>query len=508
MLRWQIRLVKKIYIILDLLAVIIGYYVLTFRWNQIIGDKDSVLNSLETIGYISIIAIVYFSIFNFIELYDSYIKSTKAISLRLLAKSILAFAPSYFLSYGLLLLMISEYTHLDHLQFNAGFFVSSVFFKGIYGHMRLARTMDEKKTHHILVLGQSANGAQYVDAMHKHYYLHHSIVGFLHIKNPPKNREKGSAPTRRSGAHLSRIDEFGNIDSSVECNVFDMVFDTLHYWGGLEELEKVVNNHAVDELVVTRSLSYDERLEDALKPFQRRGITITMLLKRHNFRTVHATVAMIENIPALKFHTVSLDEGQLMAKRVLDVIGSLVGMVLFGITYLIFAPLIKLESKGPVIFKQDRVGKNGRVFKIHKFRTMCDDAEVIKKDLAANNEIRGHMFKMMNDPRVTRIGNFLRKTSLDELPQFYNVLMGQMSLVGTRPPTLDEVKEYQTHHYKRLSIIPGITGMWQISGRSAITDFEEVVQLDNSYIDNWTIWRDLKIIAKTVVVVLRRQGSH
>ncbi len=508
MLRWQIKLVKSIYILLDLVAVSIGYFVLFSRWNQITGNRASVLNDLETIGYISIIVIVYFSIFSFIELYDSFLKSTKAISLRLIAKSILGFVTAYFLSYGILLLMIADYAHADHLRFNAGFLVSSILFKAVYGHMRLARNLDDKKMDHILVLGQSANGAQYIDAMHRHDYLHHAIVGFLHIKNPPRNRKKGSAPIRRSNASLSYIDESGRLETKTECNVCEMVYDTLNYFGGLEELEKVVDEYAVDELVVTRSLSYDERLEDALKPFQRRGITITMLLKRHNFRTVHATVAMIEDIPALKFHTVSLDEGQLLAKRVLDVVGSLVGMVLFGVAYLIFAPLIKLESKGPVLFTQDRVGKNGRVFKIYKFRSMCDDAEVIKKELAASNEVRGHMFKMTNDPRVTRMGRFLRKTSLDELPQFYNVLMGHMSLVGTRPPTVAEVKEYQTHHYKRLSIIPGITGMWQISGRSAITDFEEVVQFDNSYIENWTIWRDIKIIAKTVVVVLRRRGSH
>ncbi len=160
-----------------------------------------------------------------------------------------------------------------------------------------------------------------------------------------------------------------------------------------------------------------------------------------------------------------------------------------------------METPGPVIFKQNRVGKNGRIFEVWKFRSMGVNAEAEKAALMANNEMSGHMFKMSNDPRVTRIGAFIRKTSIDELPQFYNVLRGDMSLVGTRPPTVNEVKEYELHHHKRISITPGITGNWQVSGRSDIEDFEEVVKLDEEYIRDWTIWKDFWILFKTVLVV-------
>ena len=151
---------------------------------------------------------------------------------------------------------------------------------------------------------------------------------------------------------------------------------------------------------------------------------------------------------------------------------------------------------------------NGRIFKLYKFRSMYIDAEERKKELASQNEMSGDlMFKLKNDPRVTKIGKFLRKASIDEFPQFLNVLKGDMSLVGTRPPTVDEVRHYKSYHRRRISIKPGITGMWQVSGRNAITNFDEVVTLDTKYIDQWSVWLDLKIIIKTVFVVLAKRGA-
>ena len=172
-------------------------------------------------------------------------------------------------------------------------------------------------------------------------------------------------------------------------------------------------------------------------------------------------------------------------------------------------PIIKIKSPGPVFFSQIRVGKNGKKFKIYKFRSMYMDAEERKKELMEKNKIQdGLMFKMDNDPRIIKgIGNFIRKTSLDEFPQFWNVLKGDMSLVGTRPPTVDEWEKYEVHHRKRLAIKPGITGMWQVSGRSGITDFEKVVELDTEYITNWNLGLDLKLLWRTVVVVFRGEGS-
>jgi len=178
-----------------------------------------------------------------------------------------------------------------------------------------------------------------------------------------------------------------------------------------------------------------------------------------------------------------------------------------GAAFIIFAPVIYIQSPGPIFFTHYRVGTNGRRFKIYKFRSMYMDAEARKKELMVQNKMTGLMFKMDNDPRVTPIGRFLRKSSIDELPQCLNILRGDMSLVGTRPPTVEEYEQYKFHHKSRLAARPGLTGMWQVSGRSDITDFEEVVKLDTEYIKNWTLGLDLKIIIKTVGVVLGRVGS-
>ena len=191
----------------------------------------------------------------------------------------------------------------------------------------------------------------------------------------------------------------------------------------------------------------------------------------------------------------------------MDIVGSIIGLVITLIAFIIFAPIIKIQSPGPVFYKQIRIGKNGRRFTFYKFRSMYVDADKRKKELMEANEMDGNMFKMEDDPRIIPIGRFMRKYSIDELPQFFNVLKGDMSLVGTRPPTEDEYEMYKFHHKARLGFKPGLTGMWQISGRSDITNFEDVVAYDTEYIANWNIWLDIKILFKTIGVVLSGKGS-
>lgn len=198
---------------------------------------------------------------------------------------------------------------------------------------------------------------------------------------------------------------------------------------------------------------------------------------------------------------------KLLVKRMMDIVGGLAGVMLLLVLTIFIAPAIRLESKGPVFYAQTRVGKNGRRFKIYKFRSMYQDADERKKELMKQNELDGPMFKMENDPRITKVGKVLRRTSLDEFPQFINVLKGDMSLVGTRPPTEDEFEQYEAKHKARLSMTPGLTGLWQVSGRSNIRDFEEVVNLDMQYIDEWSIGKDIRILLKTVLVVLTNKGA-
>ncbi len=199
---------------------------------------------------------------------------------------------------------------------------------------------------------------------------------------------------------------------------------------------------------------------------------------------------------------------KLFLKRAMDIAGSLVGLLITGVAYMIVAPVIRKQAPGPIFFSQERVGQNGRRFKLYKFRSMYVDAEARKAELMEQNEMDGLMFKMKDDPRIFPFGKVMRKYSIDELPQFWNVLKGDMSLVGTRPPTVDEFEQYDVHHKARLGYKPGITGLWQVSGRSDITDFEEVVRLDTSYITEWSLGLDFAILVKTIQVVISGKGSE
>lgn len=192
-------------------------------------------------------------------------------------------------------------------------------------------------------------------------------------------------------------------------------------------------------------------------------------------------------------------------KRSIDIVGSLIGLVILALVFIPVAIAIKLDSDGPIFFFQKRYGLQGKPFYICKLRSMVKDADQLKAQVS--NEANGLVFKNKNDPRVTRVGRFLRKTSIDELPQFWNVLMGDMSLVGTRPPTEDEVKQYSAFHWQRLNVKPGITGEWQVNGRSNIKDFDQIVQLDLQYQLKWSPLYDLALIGKTIFVICARTGA-
>jgi lipopolysaccharide/colanic/teichoic acid biosynthesis glycosyltransferase len=192
-------------------------------------------------------------------------------------------------------------------------------------------------------------------------------------------------------------------------------------------------------------------------------------------------------------------------KRLIDILGALVGLAVTAMIALPIAITIQLDNPGPIFYSQLRCGLKGKTFRIWKFRSMVVEADRLQH--LVTNQATGNIFKNKNDPRITRVGRFLRRTSLDELPQFWNVLTGDMSLVGTRPPTVDEVMRYETHHWERLNTKPGITGEWQANGRSNITDFEDIVRMDIAYQQKWSVIYDLKLIWKTVITVANSHGA-
>ena len=274
-----------------------------------------------------------------------------------------------------------------------------------------------------------------------------------------------------------------------------------------EEIVNYVTKEVVDQVLI--NLPSDKYLVfDYISQFETMGIPVAISIQALEFNTNgYKTIQQLGTMSTVTFSTTFYRNRDVVLKRMIDILGSLVGLFICGLAGIILVPLIKRDG-GPAIFAQERVGTNGRKFKFYKFRSMRVDAEELKASLMKDNTMEGGMFKVENDPRITPIGRIIRKTSLDELPQFWNVLKGDMSLVGTRPPTVDEYETYTPEQKKRLSFKPGITGLWQISGRSNIKNFDDVVKLDVAYIDEWTIWKDREILIKTMKVVLKKEGAE
>lgn len=278
---------------------------------------------------------------------------------------------------------------------------------------------------------------------------------------------------------------------------------------GREGLLDYVKLQIMDEVLLDMPANEYKRMRKDIMELESMGVVVSMSITQlREFEEYKTTIGMIGDVPVVRFASVFHDYNKLLIKRLIDIVGALIGIAITLVVTIFLAPILLIESPGPLFFKQRRVGRNGRFFYMYKFRSMYRDAEERKKELMDQNEMNGLMFKMTDDPRITKVGKFIRKTSIDELPQFFNVLKGDMSLVGTRPPTVDEFKQYEGHHKRRLSMKPGITGLWQVSGRSDIEDFEEVVMLDLKYIDNWCVSEDFKILAKTVKVIIFGSGAR
>lgn len=276
-----------------------------------------------------------------------------------------------------------------------------------------------------------------------------------------------------------------------------------------DDMLDVCTNITLDDVFLNIGYGLQKKFDvvKMLHDFQNMGVLVHVNV---DALELDITNKKLENLGFFKVVTYSsnlYEPGQLVIKRLMDIAGAIVGLVITFIVGLFVVPAIKLESKGPAIYTSTRVGKNGRHFKMYKFRSMYQDADKRKVELMSQNEMQGAMFKMENDPRITKVGKFIRKHSIDELPQFFNILKGDMSLVGTRPPTVDEVEQYTTGQKRRLSVTPGLTGLWQVSGRSDILDFDEIVKLDLEYIDQWSIGLDIKLIFKTVAVMFTGDGA-
>jgi exopolysaccharide biosynthesis polyprenyl glycosylphosphotransferase len=276
--------------------------------------------------------------------------------------------------------------------------------------------------------------------------------------------------------------------------------------GRVRDIRSILANQVVDEVLFAIDRRDFDRFEDLFLALQEQGIITRFALNFFPHAKASVQLEALDGVPLLTFSTGPTSVGGLLLKRTLDIVLSSVMLIIALPVLAALALLIRLSSSGAVLFRQTRCGRNGRLFTLYKFRTMSPDAEERRAEIEHLNEMDGPVFKAKNDPRVTRFGRFLRKFSLDELPQFWNVLLGDMSLVGPRPPIPDEVARYERWQRRRLAMKPGLTCLWQVSGRNEL-DFEQWMKLDLAYIDNWSPWLDLKILVRTVPVVLSGRGA-
>lgn len=338
-----------------------------------------------------------------------------------------------------------------------------------FKHARLG----ENNYKHLLVVGTGKRAEKFVQMVKQHSEWGMKIVGI--IDDEPE----------KIGTEVSNIKVIGL----------------------LKDIPDILHEKIVDEVVFIVPRLWLSRIEESILSCEREGIKVSVAVDLFNFKIGKLQATDLGGIPLMRLETTPGLPWELFIKRGFDIIVSLVGLVLLAPILLLTALAIKLSSRGPLFFEQERNGMNGRKFSLLKFRSMVVGAEKMQEELLALNEMDGPVFKIRNDPRMTRIGKFLRKTSLDELPQLINVLKGDMSLVGPRPPIPGEVTNYETWQRRRLSMRPGITCFWQISGRNEI-DFEQWMKLDLEYIDNWSLGLDFKIFFKTIPVVLFGAGAR
>ena len=278
--------------------------------------------------------------------------------------------------------------------------------------------------------------------------------------------------------------------------------------GDVHKLVELLHEHSVNGVIVSAKRALFDEVENAIRACELEGVEVWLVADFFKTQICRTSFDDFYGQPILVFRTAPEASWQSVIKQVVDFIGAVLLLIVLSPLLLLIALLVKITSPGPIFFQQHRSGLNGRPFMLYKFRSMVTNAEQLKHELAAMNEMEGPVFKVTGDPRITTFGKFLRKFSIDELPQLYNVLRGEMSLVGPRPLPVDEVKRFNDlAHRRRLSVKPGLTCLWQISGRNKVKDFRDWVRLDLEYIDNWSLWLDFKILCRTLPVVLAGTGA-
>jgi len=384
-----------------------------------------------------------------------------------IARSVILFA-AFVLSFLFLLklgdvsrgLLIPLFPTMGAISFGARFAL-----RALLARMRLRG----RNTRFVLVLGTNVRAQRFADMLESHSELGLRVIG--HVET--------------DGEETARL--------------------TRPILGNLEAVEDILHTNVVDEVALCLPVSQWQRIDELARLCEEEGkiVRVPLYVLEHTLSA--GRVEEVDGVPIYSMVTGPDRILALTAKRAVDLVGSALAMLVLSPVLLGIAVAIRMDSPGPVLFRQERVGVQGRRFSIVKFRTMVAGAEELLEDLRDQNEIRGHAFKLTSDPRITKVGRWLRATSLDELPQLFNVVRGEMSIVGPRPPLASEVEGYDIWHRRRLSMKPGITGLWQVNGRHE-PDFDSWVETDLAYIDSWSFWLDLRIMARTIPAMLHREG--
>ncbi len=463
MIRQEVKTIKWLLILFDLLSVTIAAN-LAYLAKWIESQKTWIIERDQFYGSIVIIFLANTIIFRILNVYSEKINTSKK-------KYIIDTMKGIITSFSVLAIIIFLFQEKTYSRLFFGLFaISTLIFTLIQKSIIfwiLDNYLKEKSySRRLLVIGSPERGKFIIDLMSNQVSFGHKIVGF----QPIEKIEKES------------IKEIINI-------------------------ERTLKESCVDEIVFALNSDKNINLSNFINKCKKAGVVCRILPSLWSPNEKSIDIESLQGVPFIVVKSSAITDTGLMIKRVIDIVFGIIGCLIFVLSYPIIAAVIKWDSPGPVLYKQKRVGKNGRVFKIIKYRTMRDKAEEMIDLISEENEMNGPIFKIENDPRITKIGRWLRKTSLDEIPQFWNILKGEMSLIGTRPPTLEEVKKYKLEHLKRIAVKPGLTGMWQVSGRNLIKDFQTILELDFQYIENWNYKMELKILMKTIWVVFRGKGA-
>jgi lipopolysaccharide/colanic/teichoic acid biosynthesis glycosyltransferase len=368
-------------------------------------------------------------------------------------------------------------------------------------HSSTRRVMEKKQARNVLIIGGDHVANRVADALHRNPHLGYAVAGLVKING--NGNENGSS----NGNGHSNGNGNGNGNGNVNgYSHFEPGAHGEHLTlGSLDELSRIARAHFVDEILIAPPVSQD-LVRQVLSQAHRNRLDVKIVPELYQEIALHSLTDFMGGIPVMSLHREPIPENKLFIKRVIDIALSSIALLVASPVLALIAIAIKLDSRGPAFYCAPRVGKKGRKFTFYKFRTMVVDAEQQKERLRALNQRSGPFFKIQNDPRITRVGLWLRKFSLDELPQLWNVLKGDMSMVGPRPHPLDDFAQYQLEDLRRLDVLPGITGLWQVSARKD-PSFDKNLALDLEYIDNWSPLQDFKILLQTVPAVLRAQGD-